>query len=159
MKMCSLLLMIAYANICRAADDDVCKMQPYSTCRLAADKLVDVLPKQVQIQQGISAQILAEQLERIGSKRVENRTLIEDILHQDSPLQSEGAVLLLLQVSSKASRDAADAQAAQQRSFSAQQRLREDALHSQEARHYAWSSAFFGMSLLTLAAVLFNSGC
>lgn len=80
------------------AADNALGLQPYSVCMQAADKIVASLPQQIKDQQNIAPEMLAHQFEMIISKRVENYRLIEDIVNADSPLRSESALILLLQI-------------------------------------------------------------
>lgn len=127
--------MVVSVHICCASGD----VKPNSVYEQAAKKLVIGLPTSMKYQQLISSDKLAVQLQEVVPKRVENQTLIEDILHQDLPLKSEGTALLLLQINSMEG-----------------ERYKYD-LQDRESHYTKQLAIFFGLSLATLAAVLSNS--
>lgn len=129
-------VLIFYAPMYYAAESREVDLQPYSIYKQAADKLLTQVPQHIKIGQRFSSEVLAHQLKLIVPKRVENHTLIENILYRDSPLQSEETVLLLLQINNAVSTE------------------HEQALQKQQKKHYIWSGLTFAAFISTLAVVL-----
>ena len=97
-KFVCFVVLVMTANCFAAEDRSTSKtgMVVYPLCKQAADKLIAGLPEDLKTV--ISPDVLSESLQRVIPKRVENHTLIEDILFQSNPFEEKGTGLLLLLV-------------------------------------------------------------